>query len=115
MRAFLVASVAITCLLCLSGCMTTSPYQQQADALGQSYNAGLITANEYFARMNELQALDLQHRQNVVNACMQINAQYQQQQMQRAQQRQQILNNFRTGSGTIYGPNGSYQYNWTEY
>ena len=108
----------------LLGCVSTSPYQQQANELRQAYDAGYLTTDQYYARLNELRALDQQRQQAAANAFIQMNNQNQQMQMQqeqlRQQQQQQMLQNIRnnqirSGYGTINGPSGPYQYNWTEY
>ena len=127
MRIHMMTLISMISLVLLTGCETVSPYQQQADQLQQAYNAGLISANDYYTRLNELQALDLQRRQAMASAFMQANYQNQQWQMQqqqlqqqRNQQQQQMMwqniNNTRSrsGSGTVNGPNGTYFYNWNE-
>jgi hypothetical protein len=42
----------------ISAC--ASPYQAQRDAIKASYQRGELKANDYYARMNELEALELQ-------------------------------------------------------
>ena len=55
----ILGSAACCVLLLMGGCVTTqqtqSPYQTQADALTAAYQRGEFSANEYFARMNDLQ------------------------------------------------------------
>ncbi len=58
-------------IICLATCACVSPYQGQANALNQAYQRGQISTSDYHARMNELQALDLQYRQATDQAMQQ--------------------------------------------
>lgn len=106
-------------ILLFSGCI--SPYQGQANALTAAYQRGEISANDYQARINELQALDLQRRQAVAQAwqqgCNNMAAQYQTQQAQRNLMLQNYqMNRPSYSQGTIYTPSGQmYLYNSTNY
>lgn len=53
-------------LLLVFGC--ANPYKPQFEALRTAYLNGEISANDYFSRLNELQALDLQRRQALARA-----------------------------------------------
>lgn len=86
-------------MLGLSGCVNpyqaqVSPYQGQADALNAAYQAGQISANDYHARMAEIQRLDFENRQAAFNGMQQILGQQAQQlqQQQQFQQQQQSPN-----------------------
>ena len=109
-----------------------SPYHSQAKALQEAYQNGNISTSDYHARMNELQALDLQWRQNQQQSLNQFNAQMQRQQQQRQANQQQVYNSWnqqqnqqqminqmnrpRNTSGTIYTPSGNmYRYDETTY
>lgn len=103
----------ILAALLLSAC--ASPYQGQANLLNQAYQNGQISANDYQARMTELQALDLQRRQAVSQAFMQAG----QNMGNRPQPYMAVAPNYRKPTntyGTIYTPTGqTYQYNSTSY
>lgn len=115
---FILLSLMIFCLA-ITACV--SPYQGQANALTQAYQRGEISANDYNARMTDLQALDLQRRQAVAQAwqqgCQNISNNMQQQQAQRQMMLQNMQYNRPTSTyGTIYTPTGRmYQYNSTTY
>jgi hypothetical protein len=59
-------SLILLSLIVVFGC--ANPYKAQFEALQTSFNNGEISANDYFSRLNELQALDLQRRQNLAQA-----------------------------------------------
>ena len=111
---------AILAALLLSACV--SPYQGQANLLNQAYQNGQISANDYQARMTELESLDLQRRQANAQAWQNVGRSMQAYSAQRAAQppmqiynpppRQMPVNTY----GTIYTPTGqTYQYNSTTY
>lgn len=114
--AFFVLLVLVA--LALTSCV--SPYQGQANALTQAYQKGEISSSDYHARINELQALDLQRRMAIQRGFQNLSNNLQQQQLIQQQQSQNNMmlyqiNKPRTGFGTIYGPKGSYNYNYYEY
>ena len=105
-------------VMMLGGC-TGSPYQteKQAKALDDAYANGSISANDYFARKNEL----MQIRSQQDAATMQYLGTMQEQQLQRQQLQQQQgpqpLNRLggRSGHGTITGPGWeTYQFNYQD-
>ena len=107
-------------ILCLSMAACVSPYQGQANALTQAYQRGEISANDYFARMNELKSLELQRQQLLGSP--QGNPFYNLQQSianRPVLQPYNMMQNYnppRTTYGTIYTPSGQmYQYNSTTY
>ena len=57
--------------LCLCLCFflpaCASPYQPQANAMTAAYQRGDMSAADYHANMTQLQALDLQRRQELAN------------------------------------------------
>ncbi len=48
------------CIFCLFIVACASPYQAQKEAIKASYQRGELKANDYYARMNELEALEQQ-------------------------------------------------------
>lgn len=114
-----------TLILCLSLILLiaacASPYQGQANALTQAYQNGQISANDYQARMTELQALDLQRRQAIAAYWQQGCQNLANNQYRRSDQQAAIMNSYQlrqpsTTYGTIYTPTGQmYQYNSTSY
>jgi hypothetical protein len=112
--------IALLSLVALStGCVTTQQAQRptyweiQAQNLRQAYDSGQITTNDYYARMNELQALAQQDKARQQQATMafiqqqnQIQQQQQMQQQRRTQQQQNYFNNTQ-----ITNPNWNLQYN----
>ena len=56
---FILLSVCIFCLF-IAAC--ASAYQEQREAIKASYQRGELKTNDYYARMNELEALEMQQR-----------------------------------------------------
>ncbi len=50
------------CIFCIFIAACASPYQEQRDAITASYQRGELKTNDYYARMNELEALEMQQR-----------------------------------------------------
>ncbi len=53
-------ALVIVFLLLMAGCIT--PLQRQAQFLNAAYRSGEISAGDYYARMNELQAIQAQNQ-----------------------------------------------------
>lgn len=83
------------CLLVLAFIGCASPYVNQAEQLKAAYERGELSTNEYYARMHELQALDLQWRANISQGLSDM---------------QRSMEQNRPHSGYITGPNGTYFY-----
>ena len=66
MKAYIVLLSALLLIMAIcSGCVTL--YQRQVNELRQSYEAGLISANDYYARLNELRMMEQQRSQAFYN------------------------------------------------
>lgn len=101
MKSTLACGTVLALLAC--GCITTqqaqraSYWQIQARNLRTAYESGQITANEYFARSNELQMLAQQDKARQQQATLSALGIFQQQnqfrQQQRSQQQMQMLQN----------------------
>ena len=119
--------IVILSLVFVLGC--SNPYKAQFEALQTSYQQGEISANDYFSRLNELQALDLQQRQALAQAFSQAGRQ-----LGNAADKVNQPSYYpayapatpsvtwisresrRRGAGTLTTPGGqSYQYNYQEY
>jgi len=56
-------TLVIIFLLLIAGCMT--PLQRQSQALNAAYQRGEISASDYYARMNELEAINQANWRNL--------------------------------------------------
>jgi hypothetical protein len=97
-------------LLAFLGC--ASPYQKQAQELRRAYLNGELSANDYFLRLNELQALDQQRRARIADAVSDAgkSLSHINEHLHRSPTIVYPLSKSRSGSGTITDPSGRVYY-----
>lgn len=78
-------------ILLLSGCATMNPFYNQYQQLNQAYQAGQLTYPQYIQAYQNLQAQEMQWRQNLQQASYQMQQQQQQYYQQQWQRQMDVL------------------------